>query len=114
MGKHMGDNTKCKALIGRAKGKNSSQISKEVKRPRTTIESFFKRYDTRNSIYNDYQSKKPKALDEREERLLCRTALKNRRSTAREFKVMLNLPCSTECIRQALKINGINARRLLK
>ena len=114
MGKHMGADTKAKILVKRAQGLNSSAISKNVERPRQTIEKFLKRYDIRNTLYNNYRANKPRAFDERTERLLCRTALKNRRATARQLKDMLQLTCSTECIRQTLKKNGICARRLLK
>ena len=63
MGKHMGDNTKAKILVARALGKKPAAISKEVKRPRKTVENFLGRYDQRDSIYNIYSANKSKAMD---------------------------------------------------
>ena len=110
MGKHMGDNTKAKILVARVLWKKPAAISKEVKRPRKIVEIFLGRYDQRDSIYNNYSANKPKAMDERTERRLCRTTLNNRRATARQLKIMLELTCSPQTIRQTLKRNEIHAR----
>ena len=77
MGKHLGADTKCKILMARTKGMNPYAISKEIKRLVKTIENFIKRYDLRGTIKNNYQANKPKAIDNKTARNICRIAFQN-------------------------------------
>ena len=80
------------------------------------VSTFLKQYDARGTLNNNYKgnSNKKKALTERDIRNLIRLALANRRAPVSQLCEWLGVNVSDTTIRNALKANGINARRPVK
>ena len=114
MGKLMGADSKAKILVLKERGLGISSISKRIKKAKSTVYNFLKRYEKTGSIKNNYISKKPKAINRRQESHLVRLALTNRRATANQLREWSNIEASPQTVRNKLRENHIRARRPIK
>ena len=106
MPKHMGNDTKAKVLVARAKNHGPTSISKQIRRSKGAVSNFLAKYDKKNTLQNSYSTNnKPKVLDERTTRRLVRLALANRRATVNQLREMLETTASPTTIRRKLREN---------
>src|SRR4051812_46652190 len=75
-------------IIGQKEsGVSIHQIAKNLRRPRSTIRSFLKKYKMTSDIKDRPRSGRPKVTNEREDRHIVLTSLKDRRLTAKAIAI---------------------------
>lgn len=90
------------------------EIEKELDIPRTTINSFLKRFQERGSAENHSRPVRPRKISLTGTRWLKRAALTETKLSLQQFKSVCNISVSTRTIQRRLREEGIQKWRAVK
>lgn len=98
---------KLKIVEELAQGKSMYEVAKKIKKPYSTVKSFYQTYKKRGSIINKKQTGRKKIVNQRTKRRIKTEIKKNRSISLSELKNTLNINASTTTIYRTIKNLGI-------